>query len=232
MVGIYKITSPTGKIYIGQSINIDNRKRIYKYSNSYTNSIGPKIYNSINKHGWDQHQHGLIEECSIEQLNERETYWKQHYVNLLGWDRMLFCDLYDVGGGPRSEETKLKISVGKLGTNGYPKGVKRPKEFGEKIKSLDRNKKIGESHKGKPKPGSGNKYPLTDEHKNNISKNSKGVSRNKKQITQHDMMGNYIKTWDSRKNAKLWIGKGDIAGCLSGRQHQAGGFIWKYSIHS
>jgi len=29
MVGIYKITNPNGKIYIGQSINIESRKRVY-----------------------------------------------------------------------------------------------------------------------------------------------------------------------------------------------------------
>ena len=30
MVGIYKITNPSGKIYIGQSVNIDNRISSYK----------------------------------------------------------------------------------------------------------------------------------------------------------------------------------------------------------
>ena len=32
MIGIYKITNPSGKIYIGQSINIENRKKIYSKS--------------------------------------------------------------------------------------------------------------------------------------------------------------------------------------------------------
>jgi group I intron endonuclease len=228
MIGIYRIVSPVGKIYIGQSINIENRKKTYKYSNSYTNSIGPKIYNSINKHGWNKHQHEIIEECSLEQLNERETYWKQYYIDLYGWNNMLFCELYDTGGGSKSEETKANISKGKLGTKGYPKGIKRPKEFGESIKSSDRNRKIGESHKGKLKPGSGNNKPLSNDHKNNISTSSKGISRNKKQINQYDLDGNYIKTWDSRTEAKKWLGKGDIAGCLSEKQSQAGGYIWKY----
>ena len=30
MIGIYKITSPNGKIYIGQSINIDRRFKSYR----------------------------------------------------------------------------------------------------------------------------------------------------------------------------------------------------------
>jgi excinuclease UvrABC nuclease subunit len=31
MVGIYKITNPNGKVYIGQAINIDKRIQKYKW---------------------------------------------------------------------------------------------------------------------------------------------------------------------------------------------------------
>ena len=77
MIGIYKIINPNSKVYVGQSVNINNRKRVYKFYSSYKNSIGPKLYNSLNKHGWSNHKHEILEECSIEQLNERETYWKK-----------------------------------------------------------------------------------------------------------------------------------------------------------
>ena len=33
MIGIYKITSPTNKIYIGQSINVENRIKTYLAKN-------------------------------------------------------------------------------------------------------------------------------------------------------------------------------------------------------
>lgn len=228
MIGIYKITNPNGKVYIGQSINIESRKRIYHYSDSYKNSIGPKIYNSINKYKWENHLHEIIEECTIDQLNERETYWKQYYLNKLGWENVLFCNLYDTGGGPKSNETKQNISKGKIGTKGYPKGIKRPKEFGEKIKNIERNKKIGEGNKGKTKPGSGNNKPLSDEHKDNISKNSKGISRNQKIVIQHDKHGNFIKEWTSQTEAgkNLNINQGDISNVIRGKQKTAGGFIW------
>jgi len=145
MIGIYKITNPKGKIYIGQSINIENRKRIYSFFKSYKNSIGPKIYNSLSKYGWENHIHEIIEECSLEQLNEKETYWKQYYLNNFNknWKNVLFCNLHDNGTGPLSDETKQKISIGNKGTKGYPKGVKRPSDFSKKIKSEYRNKKIG-----------------------------------------------------------------------------------------
>lgn len=233
MIGIYKITNPKGKIYIGQSINIESRKRIYSFFKSYKNSIGPKIYNSLSKYGWKNHIHEIIEECSLEQLNERETYWKQYYLNNFNkdWKHVLFCNLHDNGTGPLSNETKQKISIGNKGTKGYPKGVKRPSDFSEKIKSKERNKKIGEGNKGKKKPQVGIKLqgiPKTEQHKQNISISSKGKSRNNKPILQYDLEGNFIKEWFSRTEAKQWLGVGDIAGCLYGKQKQAGGFIWKY----
>jgi group I intron endonuclease len=231
MIGIYKITNPKGKIYIGQSINIESRKRIYQYYESYKNSIGPKIYNSINKHEWKNHSHEIIEECTIEQLNEREIYWKQYYLNKVGWKNVLFCNLHDSGGGPKSEETKQNISKGKMGTKGYPKGVKRSEEFRKKISSnKERNKKIGEKNKGKSKPGSGHHKPLSTKHKNNISKNSKGVSRNQKAILQYDLKGNFIKKWESITKASLSIGVNQscISDVLRGRQKQTKGFLFKF----
>jgi group I intron endonuclease len=234
MVGIYKITNPNGKIYIGQSINIESRKRVYSYFDSYKNSIGPVLKNSFKKYGIENHIFEVIEECNLDILDERETYWKQYYLDQMNgdWKRVMFCNLYDTGGGPLSEKTKQKISKSKTGTSGWEKGKTRGKEFGEKISShLDRNKKIGEGNKGKKKPQVGVKLqgiPKTDQHKQNISNSSRGKIRNNKHILQYDMEGNFIKEWISRTEAKKWLGSGDIAGCLSGKQKQAGGFIWKY----
>jgi group I intron endonuclease len=235
MIGIYIITSPTNKIYIGQSVNINNRKNIYKNFKSYSNSHGPKIFNSLSKHGFNNHIFEVIEECTLEQLNERETYWKQYYVNLLGWDKMLFCELYDNGGGPKSDETKNKIGNSNVGTKGYPKGLKRPKEFGENIKSKERNKKIGIGNKGKLKPEVGNKLrgvPKTQEHKQKISIKSKGISRNNKPVSQYDLNGNFIKEWKSTTEAANGVGVNQscISDVLRGRQKQTRGFIFKFSF--
>ena len=234
MIGIYKITNPNGKIYIGQSINIESRKRVYSYFNSYKNSIGPVLTNSFKKYGFENHVFEVIEECDLNLLDERETYWKQYYLDQMdgNWKQVMFCNLHDTGGGPLSEEIKQKISKSKTGTSGWKKGKTRGKEFGEKISSHPyRNKKIGEGNKGKKKPQVGVKLqgiPKTDQHKQNISNSSRGKIRNNKHILQYDMEGNFIKEWISRTEAKKWLGSGDIAGCLSGKQKQAGGFIWKY----
>lgn len=119
-IGIYKITSPSGKIYIGQSSNIENRKYYYEKLHC-TKQI--KLYNSIKKYGWDNHTFDIIEECSLKQLNEREIYWGQYY-DVLG-EKGLNLRLGDANG-LCSEETKQKIGV----TNSRPK----PDNFNSNLK--------------------------------------------------------------------------------------------------
>ncbi len=75
-IGIYKIISPTGKIYIGQSINIEKRWEGHKIHNG----IGPQLKNSYIKYGFESHEKEIIEECSLEQLNGREIYWKKYFT--------------------------------------------------------------------------------------------------------------------------------------------------------
>lgn len=78
--GIYKITSPSGKIYIGQSINIEKRFKQYK-----TKHLGKQIRlsHSILKYGIENHVFEIFEECEVNLLNERERYWQEYY-NVIG----------------------------------------------------------------------------------------------------------------------------------------------------
>lgn len=81
MVGIYKITNPNNRVYIGQSKVIE--KRLYCYSNVKNCKNQIRLYRSLVKYGWKNHKFDVIEECLIEQLNERERYW-QDYYDVLG----------------------------------------------------------------------------------------------------------------------------------------------------
>ncbi len=69
MIGIYKITSPSKKIYIGQSIDIERRFKEYKKLQC---SQSLKLYNSLKKHGYENHIFEILEECSKHQLNKKE----------------------------------------------------------------------------------------------------------------------------------------------------------------
>lgn len=138
MTGIYKITSPSGKIYIGQSINVLQRKLNYKNFNSNKGNIGPKLYNSLQKHSWEQHKFEIIEECSIEQLDKREIYWGMEF-NVLN-ENGLNLKLGD-GRGICSEETKQKMRIVHLGNK------KR-----EGCKMSEHSKQLISQKNSKPKP--------------------------------------------------------------------------------
>jgi group I intron endonuclease len=120
MIGIYKITNPTGKIYIGQSINLEKREDDYMKLRC---DKQPKLYNSLKKYGWGQHIFEIIEKCSLEQLNEREIYWGLYY-NVLE-ENGLNLRLGDARG-KCSEEMKKKIGQ----TNSRPK----PEKFNSELK--------------------------------------------------------------------------------------------------
>lgn len=150
MIGIYKITNPSNKIYIGQSTNIKERFR--KYS-KLSNKRQIKLYNSFQKYGIDNHQFEIIEECSEDMLDEREIYWGNHY-DVLG-DNGLNLRLGN-GRGSCSEETKNKIS-------NSLKGYRRSKEHCLHLSIAKtgipskRKGKPDPKQKGQPKPGAGPK---------------------------------------------------------------------------
>lgn len=106
--GIYKIISPSGKIYIGQSSDIKRRFYCYSIINNCDNQI--RLKRSLLKYKPENHKFEIIEECSIELLNERERYWQEFY-NVLG-KKGLNCKLTttDTKKSLLSDITKIKIS--------------------------------------------------------------------------------------------------------------------------
>lgn len=74
--GIYKITSPTGRVYIGQSRDIKNRWSSYRTRECPSQY---KLNNSFIKYGVKNHVFEIIEECEAESLNKLERYWQDFY---------------------------------------------------------------------------------------------------------------------------------------------------------
>jgi group I intron endonuclease len=74
MKGIYKIQNlVNGKVYIGQSLNVERRWRTER---SFS-GVNPHLKNSFKKYGMENFFFELIEET--ENLNEREIYWIDYY---------------------------------------------------------------------------------------------------------------------------------------------------------
>jgi hypothetical protein len=71
---IYKITSPSGRVYVGQTTRLKKRIEDYKFRSRIFDRTSI-VSNSIKKYGWDAHVFEVIEEVDNSLLNEREIYW-------------------------------------------------------------------------------------------------------------------------------------------------------------
>lgn len=84
MIGIYKITNQiNGKCYIGQSVDIDRRLKEHfmpsKYNNPSRIEYNYAINIAIRKYGIKNFTLEIIEQCSEDQLDEKECYWINYY---------------------------------------------------------------------------------------------------------------------------------------------------------
>lgn len=114
--GIYKITSPSNKVYVGSSKNIDRRITYYKGLRCKQQTI---LYNSLMKYGWDAHLFEILEECDISVLLERERFYGLKY-EVLTKDKGLNCylpsegekafEMCDESKRKRSERQKGKLN--------------------------------------------------------------------------------------------------------------------------
>jgi len=113
MIGIYKITSPTKRVYIGQSINILRRWNGYKKNKAKGQFL---LQKSLEKYGAINHQFEILCECEISELNDKERYY-QDLFNVM--KNGLNCKLTKSNdkSGKLSEESRLLVGRKKI-TNG------------------------------------------------------------------------------------------------------------------
>ncbi len=103
--GIYKITSPSKRIYIGQSVDIYNRWRSHR--SMACNKEIPILHNSMKKYGVKRHKFEIIARCAENELNDYEKFFIDLYdstgekgMNVMGGGQYVHC---------LAEETKEKI---------------------------------------------------------------------------------------------------------------------------
>ena len=159
--GIYKITSPTGKIYIGESINLKNRCGYYLNPNRVKKQTA--IYNSLIKHSVESHIIEIIELCDISELKIKERYYQEKF-NSVETGLNCFYTATNEKKKKHSENTKKLMSEKSSGENN---------PFFGKTHSIESLKKISESSKGINNANYGGKL-ITDEYiKKQIESNSK-----------------------------------------------------------
>ena len=147
MIGIYKITSPINRIYIGQSKNILVRFKSYRKKDCKRQKF---LYRSFLKYGVENHIFEIIEECCIDLLNERERFWQDFYNVLDGGLNLCLVNTKQKKF-VHCQDSKNKISK-------THKGKKLSKKHIEAICNSRRGKKLSEDHINKLNKAPRNNY--------------------------------------------------------------------------
>jgi len=208
MKGIYKLTSPSGKIYIGQSINCNKRFLTYKRMNK--SSIGTVLYNSLMKYGFDSHEvkviHELPEDVSQSTINEYEMYYINQYKSC-GFNLLNQTEGGEGSIGYKHTEQSLLL-MSKKGKGRFL-GSKNP-NFGKGCFG-ERNGAFGKDRRHLC---------------------LKAAAANEKKVLQYSKDGVFIQEYKSATDAgnKLNICISGISSCCLGRKcyATAGGYIWKH----
>lgn len=147
MIGVYKITSPSGRIYIGQAVNICIRFSTYRKLKC---KMQPRLYSSFKKYGVENHVFQVIDICDTDQLNDRERYWQDFY-NVLS-KTGLNCILTATNEKKKviSQEVKDKIRLKTKMYKHTPEAVEKIRKSSTgRVFSEETKKKISESQIGK-----------------------------------------------------------------------------------
>lgn len=224
--GIYKITNPENKIYIGQSLDIRGRVGCYKHLSCKNQR---KLYESLLTHGWENHFFEVIHYCLPSELEEQEIKFISMFDST-NQDKGLNLSK---GGGILSEESRKRISESK-------KGIKHP-FFGKK-QSPEMIKKRAASMMGRPCPLETRRkislahigIKLSDSHILALSNSKKGLvgrlHNRSKPVIQCNLRGEAVQEWESIRQAAIKGGFSDscIVKTCKGKSKQHCGFTWRY----
>ena len=222
---IYKITSPSGKVYIGQSKNVQRRLKDYRCANSIVRQN--IIYNSIMKYGFDKHiVEILYKELTPEEANSIE-------IQEITKFKSLGISMNVSEGGQKVAYTRNKPIV-KCDLNGnFLKQYNNIVEAAEEIKSppnslsaVTRNKTF--YHKGflfiHAKDWYRGERPVWKANLINHSTVSK-------RVYQFDLEGNFIRDYASSEEAGriLGIKATSISAVLRKKVHRCQKWLFSYN---
>lgn len=246
VAGIYKITSPSGRVYVGSSVNLRTRFNTYK---RLCCDRQKKLYASFIKFGVNNHQFEILEfiqdvnENKLnELLNDREIYWGK---------------IYDV-----TSVENLNLRLGnRNAVVSQEARDKLGKTLGQKILQFDLEgnfirewdsaseagrfygispSKITAVCKGRTKSSCSYVWRHKDKNKfiepsyTNKNKTKEKCQatgdKNKIPIIQYSLKGDFIREWPSTTDAsrELGIGRSNISSVLYKVNKKAGGFMWGY----
>lgn len=140
-IGIYCITNPSGKTYIGSSINIERRWREYKGLRCKEQQA---IYNSLIKYGASNHKFEIICYCNKEDLIKKE----QIFIDFFKPDLNICKVAGSTLGYKHTKDVKIKMSNARKGKKFSPLSdehknkIRLSQKQAKKIVQYDENNNI------------------------------------------------------------------------------------------
>ena len=199
---IYKIVSPTNRVYIGKTFNLKKRIECYRGLSCKSQRL---LFASLNKYGWSDHSFVILFEgfCDNIYLCELEKNYIKEFNSFKG--------LSDLG---------MNLTLGGEGCLGFKHSDATKKMISDIKKNSERTEKEILAY-GKRK---GSKLDKNEEW---IKNNSESI---KKKIYQYDINGYFIREWKSAKDVELELGfcRKNISANLRGKSNKAYNFIWMY----
>ena len=217
MVGIYKITNTeNGKCYIGQSRDI--KARWQKHLSSYKSYPDWELYRAFKKYGISKFTFEIVEECQIEELNEREIYWIAQYDSFNNGYNMTL-------GGEACNGTNDK-KVYQYDISGKLIGEYKSAHEASRILNIQFTN-ICKVCRGERKTAGGFGWSY---QKKEIEEPIKTITKHNTAVLQYDKSGNFIAEYKSAREAWKQTGISDttIGLVCKGKGKTAGGFVWKY----
>lgn len=228
---IYKILSPSNRIYVG--VTCDIKQRFRHYRNLYPSSQ-KLLYRSLAKYGYGSHSIEIIEsfKSTIGFAHGKEIFWIRSYMS----NRCKY-----------PEQNGMNMTDGGQGTIGYKMTNEQRVKLGDRVRGFrhtdEAKRRIGDAAKGN-KYGKGYKWSekkMVDMKERMMgNKFGKGPSENNKAairasaykkripILQYDKENNFIKEHFGVLEAQKELGINNISGVLTGKLKHTAGFIFKY----
>lgn len=208
-----------GKVYIGQTMQSLKQR----WNNGYGYIKCPYFYKAIQKYGWDNFEHILLEDnLTKEDADKKEIFYinkYQSYLSNYGYNISLG------GAGLLKEDTP----VYQYTLDGdYIRSWNSISEISNTLSVSDShiysccNEKMDYAY------GSQWKYYYKEKINKVLSKGEKISSKKKKPIYQYSLDGEYIKKYNSATDAeKDGFGTSNIRACCNNRMMSSYGYQWK-----
>lgn len=216
---IYKMTSPTNRVYIGLTSNVNKRKAAYRGLDCKSQ---PLLIRSLEKYGFDSLNFEIIDsfDGTLSEARSKEIFWiRTNMSNYSKYPEMSGMNLTDGGQGTlgykRSDAQKEAISIKNKGYKHTDEAKKKISEA-SKGNTHSRGRKISAKHiEAFVRVNIGNKYNLgrkqsqeTKDKKNakiklshteewRLNQSKKLTEAFGKPILQYDINNNLIKEYPS-----------------------------------